>query len=475
MRRLSLAIALATLAAAIALVVGATAQGSDSYRFDVIFDDARGLIAGQLVKIAGAQAGTISNVTVTPDYKARVAATVPGNFQFHTDATCTIRPQGLIAENYVDCDPGTSSAPLLRATGGQPPTVPVTHTTEPVSLQDLFNIFNVPTRERFQVLVDELGIGTAGEGDNLNDILRRANPALQLARRVTSILYRQQNSLKTIIDATGRIAAEGATHTGAVHDFITRARALTALTANHSSSLAQAVARLPGLLTAARPALSQLDVVARQGTPLLSSIRAATPALNRVNADIDPFAKLAGPALSAVNSAITAAIPAIRQTTPLTNAIANYAKLSAAKTGLFSRLSVNLQRRGFIENFLSVIYYVSSSLSRYDSVSHMLSILFVGPHNGQCGAYATSPVPACSAHYGQQKAYKPARRRLTRGSAPATTTAGSSATTTKPAASGPPAAGTTTNRAVHLPPVPAVPSRPGSAQNLQNLVNYLLR
>jgi ABC-type transporter Mla subunit MlaD len=168
MRRLASLSVLVLAAVAIALAIGASAQGSDSYRFDVIFDDARGLVSGQLVKIAGAPAGTISGVTVTPQYRARVAATITGGFRFHTDASCTIRPQGLIAENYLACDPGTPSAPLLRPQGGYPPTVPVTRTTEPVSLQDLFNIFNLPTRERFQVLIDELGIATAGEGDNLN-------------------------------------------------------------------------------------------------------------------------------------------------------------------------------------------------------------------------------------------------------------------------------------------------------------------
>ena len=88
---------------------------------------------------------------------------------FHQDATCTIRPEGLIAENYVDCDPGTPGSPPLQGSGGHPPTVPVTHTTEPVSLLDLFNIFNLPTRERFQVIIDELGIGTAGRGADFND------------------------------------------------------------------------------------------------------------------------------------------------------------------------------------------------------------------------------------------------------------------------------------------------------------------
>src|SRR5438270_13412241 len=130
-------------AAAVALVVvlsSGSGKAGSSARVDVIFDDARGLVGGQLVKIAGARAGQIDNVVLTSGFKARIEASVDARFMpFHQDATCTIRPEGLIAENYLECDPGTPGSPVLRSAGGEPPTVPVTHTTEPVSLLDLFN------------------------------------------------------------------------------------------------------------------------------------------------------------------------------------------------------------------------------------------------------------------------------------------------------------------------------------------------
>jgi ABC-type transporter Mla subunit MlaD len=138
-RRLALIGSLAAVVGLLALVVGTSAQGSSAYTFDVIFDNARGLIGGQLVKIAGARAGTIASVSVYHGDQAQIQASIDGKFRFHRDASCTIRPEGLIAENYVNCDPGTASAPLLRGTGGRPPTVPVTRTQEPVSLLDLFN------------------------------------------------------------------------------------------------------------------------------------------------------------------------------------------------------------------------------------------------------------------------------------------------------------------------------------------------
>ena len=106
--------------------------------------------------------------------------------------------------------------------------MPVQNTTEPVSLLDLFNIFNLPTRERFTVIINELGIGTAGEGQNFNDILRRANPALALARQVIGILARQKAPAgdDRRRDQHDRRRRRRRTR-GAVQHFLDRAAALT--------------------------------------------------------------------------------------------------------------------------------------------------------------------------------------------------------------------------------------------------------
>lgn len=401
------------LAAAVAGPVFGSGAGSSqgaSARFDVIFDDARGLVGGQLVKVAGARAGSIVDVVVTPDFKARIEASVDSRFMLlHRDATCTIRPEGLIAENYLECDPGTPGSPVLRATAEHPPTVPVSQTTEPVSLTDLFNTFNLPTRERLSLLIDELGIATAGRGEDINQILLRANPTLGLARRVIRVLNQQLGQLRTILDATNTITAEGAGHTAAVQAFLQQAGALSQLTAAHAGPLSDSIARLPGLLAASQPALRQLDAVAVNGTPLLRELQAATPALNRVSADLGPFVRAAKPGLARLSTALQKAIPAIRISAPLIGAIARYTRLSEPSTILAAQLYRNLQRHGFTEYFLSVFYYVAASLARFDSTSHILPLLVVAPNNGACGQFATSPVAGCSAHYGAAPAYQPER------------------------------------------------------------------
>ena len=469
-----------------ALIAGTSAQGNSNGTFDVIFDDARGLISGQLVKIAGAKAGTISNVTVVNQngvFRADVEASIDPKFlPFRQNATCSIRPEGLIAENYVNCDPGHLPSPPLTGVNGRPPTVPVTHTSEPVSLLDLFNIFNLPTRERFEVIVDELGIGTAGEGDDFNQIIERANPALKLADQAIGILARQKAQLAQIIDDAGQIAYQGASHTGDVQNFLTHAAALTQLTASHASSLSKAINELPGNLNAAEPALQQLDTVAASGTPLLAEIHAAVPSLNRVADDLGPFVTAAKPGLAKLGTAITTAIPAIKKTTPLIHTLRSYLGRSLPSTDLFAKLAENLQQRGFVENFLSVAYYIASATAREDSISHMLSVLLIGPDNGTCAIFAQSPTAACSAHFAPQSAVAAGTPARVSTPAPATRTPTTPTTTPSTPGTKAPTGNTGSTGASGLLGIklPTLPGALGGAINktgqiVSGLLSYLLK
>jgi ABC-type transporter Mla subunit MlaD len=485
MRRLAtISIALIAAAGLTVALLSASAQGSSTATFDVIFDDARGLIAGQLVKVAGAQAGSIENVSVAKQgsganttYKARITASIDSKFMpFRANATCTIRPQGLIAENYVQCDPGSPPAAVLRSVGGRPPTVPVQNTTEPVSLLDLFNIFNVPTRERFTLILDELGIGTSARGQDFNDILYRANPALKLANQVIGILARQKTELAALIDSTNTIAQQAATHTGAVQNFLGQAATLASTTAQHSSNLELAIKRLPGLLAAAQPSLKELDVVARDGTPLVRQLGVAAPILNQASTDLGPFVAAAKPGLAKLSTALTKAIPAVKHTTPLTKELRSYTTKSLAKTKLSGRLFTSLQQAGFGENFLGIVYYVAASLSRFDSTSHLLS--FASVNLGPCLSYATTPVPGCETNYGSAPASASLLRRRGHSSAAVKkTSTGASAPAASGQAPSPQAQAPAASQAAPQQSQATQPAQPAPPPGnvLQNLINFLLR
>jgi ABC-type transporter Mla subunit MlaD len=110
MRRLATGTVL-TIALVVAALFAVGAAGPDtggSYKVRAIFDDVASAVPGEDVKIAGAKIGKIDSMTVTPEKKAAVVLDITddGFSPFHDDAHCTIRPQSLIGEKYVECDPG---------------------------------------------------------------------------------------------------------------------------------------------------------------------------------------------------------------------------------------------------------------------------------------------------------------------------------------------------------------------------------
>ena len=96
------------------LVIGAVdATGEqdreDAYFVRAIFDNASSLVQGEDVKIAGAAIGVVDTLEVTDDEKAAVVLRIDDDdfTPWKSDATCTIRPQSLIGEKFVECTPGT--------------------------------------------------------------------------------------------------------------------------------------------------------------------------------------------------------------------------------------------------------------------------------------------------------------------------------------------------------------------------------
>ncbi len=173
MRRIAL-IAMLLVAAAVAGIVAVASAsggpGGGSYQVRAIFDDASFAVAGEQVRIAGAPVGSIASLGVTAGKKAAVTLEIDdARFTpFHTNGTCAIRPQSLIGEMYVDCEPGTAAAPALRRIAAGPGKgsyyLPVTRTSSPVDFDIVQDIYQQPIAQRLAIILDELGTGLAARG-----------------------------------------------------------------------------------------------------------------------------------------------------------------------------------------------------------------------------------------------------------------------------------------------------------------------
>ena len=419
MRRLvAAALMVVAAAGAAALVLGSRAEGASDYRVDVIFDSARGVIPGQLVKVAGAPVGSIKDVKVTPGYRGADRARgrppvrpVQGRRALQHPA------RGPDRRVLRAVRPGHGGRPPAARRGGQAADGPRARTTLPVGLMDLFELANVPVRDRARVLINELGIGLIARGEDLNAILRRTNPALQQARRGITLLNRQRADLDRIVRSTDRVAASLARRRGRVRDFIRGAARVTEVTGSRNAQLSEGVRRLPALLRATRPALRAVDRFSADAEPLLDEVRAAAPGVATSLRELRTFAGTSAEPLRGLRSTLVRGRRAAIKAKPFTGRLDRFLADAPTTIGLVADLFGDLEKRGFTANLLELFYYGAAMSARYDEYGHILpSRLLDLP---TCGVYATTPVAGCEARPGNataratkaRKRKRPARRR----------------------------------------------------------------
>ena len=459
-------VAFTLLALAAALVwMGAKGAGPQPYRVDALFDNADFLVTGQDVKIAGAVEGAVKAVRLTPDHRARIEMEVRREFgPFRADATCSIRPESLIGEKFVDCDPGTPSGTALAGRGDGAPTVPLARNHSPVDLDLVFAALRLPYRERLTVLVNELGTGLAGRPADLNAAIRRANPAIQRANDVLTILNRDRNALGHLIDASDTVLGELATHRGDVRDFIGRADSVARTVANRRGDLGLAIDRLPPMLAQLEPAANQLAGFATEAQPVARDVHAAARPLANLLGDFGPLSDAARPTLVKLDELSRTGRRAVRATKPVAAKLLPIAQRLPEIARISRELNDSLKARGVPEGLLSFLYYGTAAVARFDRFSHILPSYQI---SGTCQQYATQPVAGCDAHFGsgggaRQKAERKKRRgkkqtrRQTQNAAP-------------PAPSSPPSAPAAPPSA----PLPSTPVAPPSPPAIPNILDFL--
>jgi phospholipid/cholesterol/gamma-HCH transport system substrate-binding protein len=208
--------------ALIALLGGGANSGGD-YVVRAIFDNAGFMVKGEEVRVGGATVGKIESVDVTmpgevDSYKNGEPEVVPGKavivmniedpgFQdYRSDASCYIRPQSLIGEKFVDCRPTLPRAPgskqppgLKEIPDGQPGAgqllLPLENNSTSVDPDLINNIQRLPYAQRFRLIFNELGASLAGRGEDLEEVVKRANPVLRDVDRLFGILNSQRRQL----------------------------------------------------------------------------------------------------------------------------------------------------------------------------------------------------------------------------------------------------------------------------------------
>ncbi|MDQ3742356.1 MAG: MlaD family protein, partial [Actinomycetota bacterium] len=410
MRRLLVIALLVGATAAIALLgTGAGEEGGDGYKVRVIFDNAFSIIEGEDVRVSGVNVGKIETLEVTKDNKAAAVLNIADkNFQdFRQDAKCTIRPQSLIGEKYVECTltepkrPGEPATPELRRIadgeeGAGQYLLPVDRTSKPVDTDLINNVLRLPQRQRLAIIVNELGAGLAGRAEDLNATIRRANPALEATNEVLRILAEQNDVLAQLAEDSDRVLAPLARDRRQVADFIEQANTVSRATAARRAELERNFELLPRFLEELRPTMVRLGELSDEMSPVLEDLQAAAPGVNRFFEQLGPFSQASIPAFVTLGEAAEVGRPALVAAKPIVDDLGRLTTEARPLADNLAELLISFRETGGIERLLDYLFYQAAALNGFDSFGHYLR---AGLIVNQCTTYSREPQPGCSARW----------------------------------------------------------------------------
>jgi phospholipid/cholesterol/gamma-HCH transport system substrate-binding protein len=372
---------------AVGLVLGllVAAGGSEGgYRVRAVFDNASFVIPGEDVKVAGVIVGRIDDVALTRDNRAVVVLLIedPAFQPFRRDAHCQIRLQSLIGEQYVECEPTQS-----HAEGGKLPAalpeidsgpgegqhlLPVENTTTPVNVDLINDIYRLPQRERWRLIINEFGAGLAGNGERLREAVRRANPALRELDRVVGVLASQDRVLARLVDESDAVLKPWAARRKETAGFIDHAGATAAAAAERGEDIERNFERLPAFLRELRPTADRFSAFADQMKPALDSLHEQAPAINEAVARLGPFTDAAIPAVDTLGDFADRGRDIFPRLRPLARDLRGLSRPLLPTSKSLAALLGSFDDAGGVEELMRFIFFYTNAVNGEDEFGHYI-------------------------------------------------------------------------------------------------------
>jgi virulence factor Mce-like protein len=408
-RVLASAAILLAVGAFVVIAGGASNNDSAAGTYKIELDNAFGLVSGADFKVAGVRAGKIQSIDLrdncvkgggNPTCHALVTVDVTQNGfgTFKSDAFCQSRPQSLIGEYFVDCQPGQYGKTLKPGS-----TIPVSHTESTIPADLVQDVMRLPYRQRFTLIVNELGAAVAGRSGDLQAALRRAVPALTETDNLLNLLANDSHTLQQLTADSNSVITALANNSKQVNRFIVEAGNTARDTAAQDSNLRLSLQRLPGLLEQLRPAMAKLGTAADANEPVLANLNSAAKNFNTLLRDLPAFSQSALPAFRSLGKASATGKVAVEAATPTIADLNQFAKPTPELAQNLSIVLHDLDDRGRaveadprspggkgftgLEALLQYAFIQPLAINEFSTFGHMLAVdAFM---NTNCTPYAT--------------------------------------------------------------------------------------
>ena len=416
----------AVVAAIVALVFVLFRDGDeDAYVVRAIFDNGAFMVDGEQVRVAGANVGVIESVGVTlpgeidsyedgrpqaVEGKAVIVMKItdPGFQDFRSDASCHIRPQSLIGEKFVDCRPtiprapGSDPAPeLKKIDDGQPGEgqylLPLENNTTSVDPDLINDIQSLPYAQRFRLIFNELGVGLASRGDDIEAAVKRANPVLRDLDRFFLILRNQRNQLAQLAADSEQILDPLSRERASVAGFFANAGAAGQASSERGEALEASLRKFPEFLREFRQTMRSLAGFSDAATPVFTDLDKAAPAFTEATRLLTPFSAASTVALKSVGATGEVAGPKIRAADPIVRKSRDLARSGVVPVTKLAEFFTSTKETKGWDGLVDLIYNGAATTNGFDEYGHFARTLVTLTN---CVDYVLATQGECDAHFG---------------------------------------------------------------------------
>ncbi len=398
MRKWLPALGVVAIVVVIVALVSGGGSGNNAYVVRAIFDNGGFMVKGEEVRVAGATVGEIESVGVTmpgevdsyEDGKPQalpgkavitLKITDPGFQDFRADGGCEIRPQSLIGEKFVDCQPtlprapGSEPAPALKEIAeGEPGAgqylLPVENNSTSVDPDLINNINQLTYVQRFRLILNELGAGLAGRGEDVEEVVKRANPVLRDVDRIFGILNAQRDRLAQLASDSDRILGPLARERSSVAGFLSNAGAVAEASTEEGEALEASLSKLPAFLRELRETMASFEYFSESGTPVVEALGKAAPSLTQATRALTPFSAASTVSLKSLGASGEVAGPKFRAADPVVKKIRDLAVTGASPTTELARFLVSTRTTGGFDSLADLIYNSAGTVNEFDQYGH---------------------------------------------------------------------------------------------------------
>jgi len=312
---------------------------SSTYTLKLEFQDAGGLVNGNLVMIGPAEAGTVNSITLTPNGLAEVQISLGSSASpMHQGTVAQVFENSLSgnANRYVVLEPGPTAAPEIPSGG----TIGLNNTHSFVSLDQVFDALNPLTRLGLRDFIRGQAASIQGRAQEAHRTLLYFAPALASTAQVTQELTRDEPAFDGLLVQGARAMSLLSSRSDQLTQLVANGNAATGAIASQAQALEQALVLFQRVLPRQTASFQGLDTTLDALDPLVA---AAKPAVRR----LEPFA-------ADLRSLVNVSIPTVAQLDALihnptgggdlTQLLQQTPQLSRLAVGVFPRLIAEMNQ-----------------------------------------------------------------------------------------------------------------------------------